>query len=174
MSQISECFAVCLNHNETDILKRNTWSLSRVSSSFYFIDHIRVSCFLLILHIPSASVQHELYYIMYRSAAVNHDHLLQYMVNFNPIDKDYILRWQSDLENTKERPLHKIKENLPHWAELEIVRNCAYLHQADIKQYKKALVKVRRLGIGFAVLGSVVFRSSAESCSVPVITHSNS
>ena len=29
------------------------------------------------------------------------------MVNFNPIDKDYIVRWQSDLKNTKERPLHK-------------------------------------------------------------------
>ena len=23
------------------------------------------------------------------------------------MDKDYIVRWQSDLENTKERPLHK-------------------------------------------------------------------
>jgi len=29
------------------------------------------------------------------------------MVNSNPIDKDTIVRWQSDLENTKERPLHK-------------------------------------------------------------------
>ena len=29
------------------------------------------------------------------------------MVNFNPIDQDYNVRWQSDLENTKERPLHK-------------------------------------------------------------------
>ena len=29
------------------------------------------------------------------------------MVNFNPIDKDYIVEWQSDLENRKERPLHK-------------------------------------------------------------------
>jgi len=29
----------------------------------------------------------------------------QYMVNVNPIDEDYIIRWQSDLENTK-RPLH--------------------------------------------------------------------
>ena len=29
------------------------------------------------------------------------------MVNFNPIDWDYTVRWQSDLENTKERPLHK-------------------------------------------------------------------
>jgi len=28
------------------------------------------------------------------------------MVNFNPIDKDYIVRWQSDIENTK-RPFHK-------------------------------------------------------------------
>jgi len=25
----------------------------------------------------------------------------------------------------KERPLHKIKENLPHWAELEILQNGA-------------------------------------------------
>jgi len=29
------------------------------------------------------------------------------MVNFNPIDKDYSVRWQSDLENTKERLLYK-------------------------------------------------------------------
>jgi len=29
------------------------------------------------------------------------------MVNFNPIDYDYIARCQSDLENTKERPLYK-------------------------------------------------------------------
>jgi len=29
------------------------------------------------------------------------------MVNFNPKDYDYIVRWQSDLENTTERPLHK-------------------------------------------------------------------
>jgi len=29
------------------------------------------------------------------------------MVDCNPIDKDYIVRWQSDLENTKERPIHK-------------------------------------------------------------------
>ena len=42
-----------------------------------------------------------------RSATVNHDHLYQYMVNFNPIGNDYIVRWQSDLEKTKERPLHK-------------------------------------------------------------------
>jgi len=27
--------------------------------------------------------------------------------NLNPIDKSYIVRWQSDLENTKDRPLHK-------------------------------------------------------------------
>jgi len=37
------------------------------------------------------------------STTVNHDHL--YMVNFNPIDLDYIVSWQSDLENTKERIL---------------------------------------------------------------------
>jgi len=29
------------------------------------------------------------------------------MANFNPIDLDYIVRWRSDLENTKEIPLHK-------------------------------------------------------------------
>jgi len=29
------------------------------------------------------------------------------MANFNPIDSDYIVRWQSDIENTKERPHHK-------------------------------------------------------------------
>ena len=45
--------------------------------------------------------------IMDRSATVTHDHLLQYMVNFNSMDSGYIVRWQSDIENTKERPLHK-------------------------------------------------------------------
>ena len=29
------------------------------------------------------------------------------MVNFNPIDYDYIVMLQFDLESTKERPLHK-------------------------------------------------------------------
>jgi len=40
------------------------------------------------------------------------------MVIFNPIDYDYIVSWQSDLENTKEsifpvcdKPCYKIKEN---------------------------------------------------------------
>jgi len=32
-----------------------------------------------------------------RSVTVNHDHLKQYMVKFNPIDYDYFVRWQSDL-----------------------------------------------------------------------------
>jgi len=50
------------------------------------------------------------------------------MVNFNPIDYDYIVSWQSDLENTKERillvwdtskPYHKIKEIMPLGEELE-------------------------------------------------------
>jgi len=48
------------------------------------------------------------------------------MVNFNPIDEDYIVGWQSDLENTKESILpvcdnsyHKIKENMPHGEEIE-------------------------------------------------------
>jgi len=42
------------------------------------------------------------------------------MVNFNPIDKDYIVRWHSGVENTKESMPHvcdkhyyKIKENIP-------------------------------------------------------------
>ena len=44
---------------------------------------------------------------MDRSATVNHDPLKQYMVNVNPMNLDYIVRLQSDLEHTKERPLHK-------------------------------------------------------------------
>jgi len=40
------------------------------------------------------------------------------MVNFNPIDKDYIVRWQSDLENTKERPLHKPSQDQSKFAAL--------------------------------------------------------
>jgi len=52
------------------------------------------------------------------------------MVNFNPIDSDYIVSWQSDLENTKEsilpdcdKPYHKIKENMPLGEELEHLWN---------------------------------------------------
>ena len=48
------------------------------------------------------------------------------MVNFDPTDKDYIVSWQSDLENTKEsilsvcdKPYHKIKETMPLGEELE-------------------------------------------------------
>jgi len=48
------------------------------------------------------------------------------MVNCNPIDKDYIVSSQANIENTKasilhvcDKPYHKIKENLPHWKELE-------------------------------------------------------
>jgi len=56
------------------------------------------------------------------------------MVNFNPIDKDYIVRWQSDLKNnTKEsilpvcdKPLHKIKENQLHWEELKNKQNSTF------------------------------------------------
>ena len=57
------------------------------------------------------------------------------MVNFNPIDWDYIVRWQSDLENTKGRPLHKpsqVKENLSHWAELEMLRNGALKQECAV------------------------------------------
>ena len=60
------------------------------------------------------------------STTVNHDHLKLYMVNFNLKDYDYIVSWQSDLENTKENILpvcdkhcHKIKENMPLGEELE-------------------------------------------------------
>jgi len=52
------------------------------------------------------------------------------MVNFNPIDKDYIVSWQSDLENTKEsilpvcdKPYHNIKQNMPLGKELENLWN---------------------------------------------------
>ena len=52
------------------------------------------------------------------------------MVNSNPIDKDYIVSWQSDLENTKEsilpvcdKPYHKIKENMPLGEELDNLWN---------------------------------------------------
>ena len=50
----------------------------------------------------------------------------------NPIDYDYIVSWQSDLENTKEsilpvcdKPYHNIKENMPHGEELE---KCGTIH----------------------------------------------
>ena len=52
------------------------------------------------------------------------------MVNFNPVDEDYIVSWQSDLENTKEsilpvcdKPYHKIKENMRLGEEIERLWN---------------------------------------------------
>ena len=52
------------------------------------------------------------------------------MVNFNPIDQDYIVSGQSDLEITKEsilpvcdKPFHKIKENMPLGEELKHLWN---------------------------------------------------
>jgi len=64
------------------------------------------------------------------SATVNHDHLLQYMVNFNPIDKDIILSGDNLIKKTQKKDpftsLHKIKTNLPLWAEFEILRNGAF------------------------------------------------
>jgi len=39
------------------------------------------------------------------SATANHNHLYKYMINLNQIDKDYTVRWQFELENTKERIL---------------------------------------------------------------------
>jgi len=70
---------------------------------------------------------------MYSSAAVNHDHLLRFMVKINPVDKGYIVMWQADLVNTKESLLpvcdklhHNIKEKLSHWEELVILWNYAY------------------------------------------------
>jgi len=47
------------------------------------------------------------------------------MVNFNPIDKDYIVSWKSDIENAQEsilpvcdQPYHQINENMPLGEEL--------------------------------------------------------
>ena len=58
-------------------------------------------------------------------AAVNHDHLEWLMVKINPMSEAYIVMWQADIDNTKERLLpvcekayHNIKENLPHLEEL--------------------------------------------------------
>jgi len=60
------------------------------------------------------------------------------MVNFNPIDKDYIVSSQSDLENTKEsilpvcnKPYHKIKENMPLGWSLNI---CGTIHCLGVTQ----------------------------------------
>ena len=63
------------------------------------------------------------------------------MVNFNPIDYDYIVSWQSDLENTKEsilpvcdKPYHKIKENMPLGEELEKWWNYPFFVQFKIRK----------------------------------------
>jgi len=51
-----------------------------------------------------------------------------------------IVRWQSDLLNTKEiavpdsdQPYHKIKENIPHWEELENLWNYWIIHYSPNK-----------------------------------------
>jgi len=55
------------------------------------------------------------------------------MVNFNTIDKDYIVRWQSDLESNKRKTpsqVHKPSQdqkNQPHWEELEILLKGAWM-----------------------------------------------
>jgi len=70
------------------------------------------------------------------STTVNHDHLYQFMVKINSMDKGYgnIVRWQGDLVKTKgillpvcDKPYCKVKENLPHWEELEHLWNYALL-----------------------------------------------
>ena len=64
------------------------------------------------------------------STTANHDHLLLYIVNSNQIDLDYIVSWQSELENTKEsilsvcdKPYQNIKENMPLGEELKHLWN---------------------------------------------------
>jgi len=47
------------------------------------------------------------------------------MVNLNPIDKDCTVRWQSDLENTKERPFHKPLQEQSKSTALGVVWNFA-------------------------------------------------
>ena len=50
------------------------------------------------------------------------------MVNFNPIDSDYVVSWQSDLENTKKAYFLFVINpftSLPHREELENMRNSA-------------------------------------------------
>jgi len=62
------------------------------------------------------------------------------MVNFNQIDKDYIVRWQSDIENTKERPLHKPSQDQSKFIALGGVWNFAercivFEHEMSIYWY---------------------------------------
>jgi len=79
------------------------------------------------------------------------------MVNFNPIDKNYIVRWQSDLENTKEsilpvcdKPYHKIKALLPLWGgslknvELSIAQSDINLALPDMPLIPEHSVNKRR------------------------------
>jgi len=61
------------------------------------------------------------------------------MVIFNPIDADYIVSWQSDLENTKEsifpvcdKSYHKIKQNMPLGEELEKLWNYPYANNVIV------------------------------------------
>jgi len=63
------------------------------------------------------------------------------MVNFNPIDKDYIVRWQSDLENTKERLLHKPSQDQSKSTALGCLKFCGTVHygQQWIDAYSQPL-----------------------------------
>jgi len=70
------------------------------------------------------------------STTVNHDHLLQYMVNINPMDKGYIVRWQSDLVYTIEcvlpvcdKPNHMNNGFQQMWAEIKHLWN--YMHKVN-------------------------------------------
>jgi len=75
-------------------------------------------------------------YILYTmdcSTTVTHDHLLQYMVSFNSVDEEYIVRWQSDLVYTIESVLpvydkpYQMNNGLQQMgAEMKHLRNYAF------------------------------------------------
>ena len=60
------------------------------------------------------------------STTVNHDHLYQYMVNFNPMDYGFIVRCQSDLVYTIECVLYHMNNGFQQmWAGINFFWNYA-------------------------------------------------
>jgi len=71
------------------------------------------------------------------------------MVNFNPIDLDYIVKSQSDPENTKERPLHKPSQDQSKSTALGGVLNFAErcIHDEPVHETHEKHRVLRTLGL---------------------------
>ena len=81
------------------------------------------------------------------------------MVNFNPMDYGYIVRWQSDLENTKESilPVCDYLYNMNNgfqqmWAEIKkFVKPCIFVSRLYFPHCKKQVNKILIVAIVYCV-----------------------